>query len=179
MVLIKCSYAQINALLKASTSSVGWRSETYHIVILVTDSADPLAPSLVATRNALLQRNIVPIFLSPSTYYSTVTNSLGFGISSAIASDYSDLLAKSLESVKAALGSVWTVVNAESDVYGFAQSVSSAKTGLVAPTTVGTYVDVKYPSSKPVFQTNSFTVNQMGWGSTTVATVSMCYTIMI
>lgn len=152
---------------------MGWRSETYHTVILVTDSADPLSPTIAAVKNALIKLNIVPIFVSPATYYSNIVTSLQFGVASTISSDYSDLLQKSFSAIKKSLSSVWTVVDTQSDVYGFSQTVSAAQSAVTVPANLSTFVTLKYPTANPIYQTSSFNLNQMGWGTTTISNVGM------
>lgn len=163
----------MNALGLAAQLSVGWRAGSYRMVVVITDIADPKNPALTPIRNNLLDLNIVPVFISPasSPYYTTAVSSLGFGIANSTLADYSDVYTAAFSSVQAAFASIWTVINSRTDTYGFATGVSSIQSGLVVPANRTTYVDVKYNQAYQLYSPNSFTLNQMGWGTTKITAI--------
>jgi hypothetical protein len=165
----------------ATSASVGWRADAFHVVILVTDSpfwegAGYATGSLYANRadvlTALINANIVPLILPTSaaitTYTALITSFNNIGLASVIASDFSNVYSTAVTQLSVLFKALSTVV--VQDQYGFASSVSAKQT-VTPPLNASSAVGIKFNQAyiSTTFTTYpSVQVTMMGWGTATI-----------
>jgi hypothetical protein len=126
---------------------------------------------------AFTAANILPIILTPSTVqsvYTSLISSLGFGMTTGISADYSNVYSVAVTQLQAMFKYLWTSV--QQDTYGFVQSVSAAQS-LSPPSNVTSLVNMQFPTA----YLNQFTsfptiiIDTMGWGSTSIIAEGIFY----
>lgn len=172
--------SQLDALYLASAASVGWRADAFHIAVVITDSASQegagyssgsVYANRLDTMDALIQANVLPLILAPSGFkssYETFLNKFGFGLFTAIATDYSTVFTVANTQIGNLMKQLSTSVN--QDTYGFVTSVSKKETGITFPANkIGT-VNMKYPNVALDTIPNypEIGITMMGWGTATI-----------
>lgn len=172
--------AQLDALLSATSSAVGWRTDAFRVVILITDSpfwegTGGTSGSVYANRtdvyNALVASNIIPVLLSSTTaaqtQYTSLINSFGFGVALSTATDFNNAYTVALAQISTLFKTLWTVV--AQDNYGFVRSVTAVQT-VTPPTTRTSTATLLYPQTFlnqiPTFP--NILVTMMGWGTANI-----------
>lgn len=180
---------QLDALLSATSSSVGWRTDSFRVVVLITDSpfwegTGGTTGSVYANRSdvytALVTANIIPLLLSTtaaSTQYTNLISSFTFGVSATVATHFSNPYTVALSQMSTLFKTVWTVV--AQDNYGFVRSVTAVKT-VTPPTTRTSTATVLFPQTFldriPTFPNILLTV--MGWGSSNIVAQGTKYKVL-
>ena len=173
--------AQLDALYGATSASVGWRSDAFRVVILVTDSpfwegAGYASGSLYANRsdvlNVLINANIVPLILPTSAvlsvYTSLITSFNNIGAASVVSSDFSNVYTVAASQLSTLFKALSTVV--VQDQYGFVSSVSAKQT-VTTPVNASSAVAIKFPQAyiNQTFSTYPIVVvTMMGWGTANI-----------
>lgn len=169
--------AQLDALVQSASAGIGWRSDAYKVVIVITDSTFWEGSSTNTVYNtradvlaSLVGNNIQPIILCPSgvlSVYTSLINSLGFGLAVSINSDYSTALSTAYNQIVAIL-KVSAVVVAQ-DTYGFVTG-GLGRTSITPPTSRVNAVTMRYPAVNldTVANYPEIVVTSMGWGSSTI-----------
>lgn len=173
----------MDALVLATAANVGWRSDAYKVVVVVTDSTfwdgTNGYNSRADARAALAANNIIPIFIASgvSSTYANLVSDYRFGFSASVYSDFSNALTQAYNQIENSFKTLSTIV--AEDTYGFVSDVdSSRKTISRLPSTQSNTVEMKYPSGAALDSLENYPeikISTMGWGISTVVAQGMLH----
>lgn len=171
--------SQMDSIILATAANVGWRSDAYKVMVIITDSpfwdGTNGYSSRADARAALTASNIIPIFISSasSSTYSSLVSEYQFGFSASASADFSTALTQAYNQIEDSLKVLSTIV--AEDTYGFVSKVdSSRETFSRLPSTRTNTVEMRYPSGSGAAALDTIEnypeikISTMGWGISTV-----------
>eukprot|EP01128_Nolandella_sp_AFSM9_P008561 TRINITY_DN525_c0_g1_i1.p1 TRINITY_DN525_c0_g1~~TRINITY_DN525_c0_g1_i1.p1 ORF type:complete len:1939 (-),score=547.19 TRINITY_DN525_c0_g1_i1:164-5935(-) len=102
-------------LASSDNNAVGWRSGSRKILIITADTAFPTGVSTDSVRNALMSRDIIPVFIVTSSVraqYQALRDALGFGFVQTLSASSGNFVSATTRAIQLAAGHAATFYNA-------------------------------------------------------------------